>query len=312
LATVYGIVKQSGGSIWVYSEPGQGTSFKTVFSAGERKPLALPETKSKPRSLQGYETILVVEDEEVVRRLVCHVLRKYGYKIIEARHGEEAIAAAREPGAKFDLILTDVVMPQMSGKEMVDKLEAFCGKTKCSTCRAIPIAALFFRDLAKPARRFCRNRLRPTTRSESARGSGRQNLSPTWLAVPPCREGEGLFPKRPSHFRESQARQTSLGSSAQDTPPPGRFCRRHGSDEKLRTDPKAHRRPGRFALTAGARNRQRKNAPFARPHPILREVLADLHRRFLNDGDRRRWHFVKSNAPGRWSTASTARFGRRN
>lgn len=130
LATVYGIVKQSGGNIWVYSEPGKGTTFKLYFPKVDEKPDAQNTVEAKPRSLKGNEAILVVEDEDVVRRLVCQILRKHGYRIVEARNGEEALAVARSSESTFDLVLTDVIMPQMSGKEMVDALTTHLGPVK--------------------------------------------------------------------------------------------------------------------------------------------------------------------------------------
>jgi PAS domain S-box-containing protein len=121
LATVYGIVKQSGGFIWVYSEPGAGTAFKLYLPRVEEAaaPLA-PRTVVEPQ--RGTETILLVEDEAPVRRVAREVLRRYGYKVLEARRGEEALAICQDHPGVIHLVVTDVVMPGMSGPELVQQL----------------------------------------------------------------------------------------------------------------------------------------------------------------------------------------------
>jgi CheY-like chemotaxis protein len=121
LSTVYGIVKQSEGYIWVYSEPGRGTTFKIYFPMveGADEPLKPMTASTKP--LQGTETILLVEDEEMVRGLVRMILGRNGYHVLEASNGEEALRIAQEHGSqKIHLMVTDVVMPGMSGRELAD------------------------------------------------------------------------------------------------------------------------------------------------------------------------------------------------
>ena len=121
LATVYGIVTQSGGRIFVRSEPGSGSTFKVYFPAGSREAAAPPEPAAV-ESLRGTETVLLVEDSELVRPLVAEVLESYGYTVLAAVDGIEALAlAAAHPGA-IDVLLTDVVMPRMSGRELADRL----------------------------------------------------------------------------------------------------------------------------------------------------------------------------------------------
>ncbi|MFN8458930.1 MAG: response regulator [Anaerolineae bacterium] len=124
LATVYGIVKQSGGEITVESQPGQGTSFKIYLPAHE---VTLAHSFS-PRPQQvarpGYETILLVEDNEMVRNLVRVALRNYGYTLLEAEQGDQALTLAEQHEGGLDLLLTDVVMPQMSGREVAERLKA--------------------------------------------------------------------------------------------------------------------------------------------------------------------------------------------
>lgn len=118
LATVYGIVKQSGGGISVESAPGRGTSFR-IYLPLERSPVEAAKTHapSVDTSLHS-ETILVVEDEEIVRRLVCDVLQKSGYRVICAERGSEAVKACAEHEGPIQLLITDVIMPEQSGQEV--------------------------------------------------------------------------------------------------------------------------------------------------------------------------------------------------
>ena len=120
LSTVYGIVKQSGGYVTVQSELGRGTAFQIylprVEGAAEKHSVAVPE------AVGGTETILLVEDEESVRQLVRDTLAAKGYKVLEAENGEAGVAAAAHHKGKLDLIITDVVMPGMGGREMVKQL----------------------------------------------------------------------------------------------------------------------------------------------------------------------------------------------
>ena len=124
LATVYGIVKQSGGSIWVYSEPGQGTVFKVYFPmvSGTPKPTTLATAETD--SASGTETILLVEDEEGVRSLVRAALMAGGYDVLETEDAEKAIALCASHPGPIDLLLTDVIMPEMSGPIVANKIAA--------------------------------------------------------------------------------------------------------------------------------------------------------------------------------------------
>ncbi|HZE72632.1 MAG TPA: ATP-binding protein [Pyrinomonadaceae bacterium] len=120
LSMIYGIVKQSGGNIWVYSEPGRGTSFKIYL------PLVVAEIREDATKIAGRKTlpgqasgtILLAEDEAMVRNLARDILEGQGYRVLVAQNGEEAIAICRAETQRIDLMLTDVVMPKMNGQEL--------------------------------------------------------------------------------------------------------------------------------------------------------------------------------------------------
>jgi two-component system cell cycle sensor histidine kinase/response regulator CckA len=120
LATVYGIVKQSGGDIWVYSEPGQGTTFKVYFPRADG-PADRP-AGSPSAAVRGTETVLVVEDEEGVRELIAALLRRLGYTVIAAVDGHDAIRLSERHAGPIQLLLTDVVLPQAGGRQVAEKL----------------------------------------------------------------------------------------------------------------------------------------------------------------------------------------------
>src|SRR3954454_8857976 len=124
LATVYGMVKQSGGYIWVYSEPGHGTTFKVYLPHAEQRTVTQPEHPGRRRTdeAHGWETVLLVEDEDAVRALAREVLRRHGYVVLEARHGVDALRLAERHTDDIHLMITDVVMPHMSGRELAERL----------------------------------------------------------------------------------------------------------------------------------------------------------------------------------------------
>ena len=125
LATIYGIVEQSGGQIWVYSEPGCGTTFKIYLPRLELRlapePAARPAQSGLPR---GAETVLFVEDDAAIREMCCEALKSLGYEVLCAASGTEALGLAQQHAGQIDLLVTDLVMPGIQGRELAEKVAA--------------------------------------------------------------------------------------------------------------------------------------------------------------------------------------------
>jgi two-component system cell cycle sensor histidine kinase/response regulator CckA len=122
LSMVYGLVRQSGGYVWVASQVEQGTTFRIYLPRAETAgplPVALRAVEPAPR---GAETVLVAEDDAAVRHLACDVLRQQGYGVLEAANGRDALRAAQDYRGPIHLLLSDVVMPGMSGQELADQM----------------------------------------------------------------------------------------------------------------------------------------------------------------------------------------------
>jgi two-component system cell cycle sensor histidine kinase/response regulator CckA len=130
LSTVYGIVKQSGGHIRVDSEPGQGATFKIYLPQVEETALPVQTAAAPAESLQGQETILVVEDDDSLRELIYQTLRSYGYKVLAAHHGSEAILQCARYKGPIHLVLTDELLPGMTGAELLERLAPLGLKAK--------------------------------------------------------------------------------------------------------------------------------------------------------------------------------------
>jgi len=123
LSTVYGIVKQHGGNVWVYSEPGQGTTFKCYFPALNTEEAHLHKSSEKQtEDLRGDETIVVAEDSEAVRKLAVSILMRQGYNVYWASNGEQCIRICRENGKSIQLLVADVVLPDMNGRQLYNQV----------------------------------------------------------------------------------------------------------------------------------------------------------------------------------------------
>jgi signal transduction histidine kinase/CheY-like chemotaxis protein len=122
LATVYGIVTQAGGHIWVYSEPGRGATFKIFLPRTHAEAEAASSSALPPTPVRGHEVILLVEDDETVRTLTATILRSHGFVALEAASGEDAEAMMAHEGHRVDLVLSDIVLPGMSGPSLVERL----------------------------------------------------------------------------------------------------------------------------------------------------------------------------------------------
>jgi len=127
LATAYGIVTQSGGHIWVYSEPGHGTTFKVYFPRVDEE-VSVPRARAvgtpAPEMKRPTETVLVVEDEPSVRTTLTRILQRQGYKVLPASHGGEAMRVASETLETIDLVISDLMMPEMSGRDFIKRFSA--------------------------------------------------------------------------------------------------------------------------------------------------------------------------------------------
>ena len=130
LASVYGIVKQSGGFIWVYSEPGQGTTIKVYLPRVDNPATPLPFENSRPEARRGTETVLLVENAESLRTLAKELLKSSGYAVLDAENGKEALRIASAFAGTIHLLLTDVIMPGMGGKQLAQQVTSLRPATR--------------------------------------------------------------------------------------------------------------------------------------------------------------------------------------
>jgi CheY-like chemotaxis protein len=165
LSTVFGIVEQSGGSIWVYSEPGKGTTFKVYLPCTEDV-----EEAESPRAplttLRGTETILLVEDEDQIRNVARGILQRNGYRVVECRNGGEALLICEQHQEAIDLLVTDVIMPRMNGPELAVRLATLRPKMKVLYMSGYTDGALV--ELASGTA-FLQKPLTPTTLTRKVR-----------------------------------------------------------------------------------------------------------------------------------------------
>jgi len=169
LSTVYGIVKQSGGSISVESHPGTGTTFNIYFPRVEEGPHRMEGVTNSSDPARGKETILLVEDEPSVRGLVFEALRINGYTVLEARHGIEALLTGTKHLGPIHLLLTDVVMPQMSGPEVADKLTTIRPDMKVLYMSGYPDHPVFAQGALKKAAAFLQKPFTPNVLVQKVR-----------------------------------------------------------------------------------------------------------------------------------------------
>jgi CheY-like chemotaxis protein len=161
LATVYGIVKQSDGFIWTYSEPDQGTTFNVYFPAVFEKADHEEIRKTDDLVLKGEETILVVEDEDEVRSLICETLKLNGYNVLEAGNGGDALRLCEQVKIPINIILTDMVMPQMSGRDLVDKILDKNKKIKVLFMSGYTDRSIIEKGLLEPGTQFIQKPFTP-------------------------------------------------------------------------------------------------------------------------------------------------------
>jgi PAS domain S-box-containing protein len=170
LSTVYGIVKQIGGNIWVYSELNQGTTFKIYLPRVEEEATFLRHRDDTEILPQGRETVLLVEDDPSVRGFAVQVLRRQGYTVLEATNGEEALRVVQEQaGMKIHLLLTDVVMPQKGGKELADRLKILQPDIKVLFISGYTDNAIVDHGVLEPNINFLQKPFSPTTLARKVR-----------------------------------------------------------------------------------------------------------------------------------------------
>jgi CheY-like chemotaxis protein len=169
LATCFGIVKQNNGHITVNSAVGKGTTFKIYFPVV--KSAVEPQVaRSQPAEVVGgSETVLVVEDEPSVRALAVHTLRDRGYTVLEAINGQEGLLVARQQNGKIDLVLTDVVMPLMGGKEMADGIHAAYPRTKVLFTSGYTEDAISHHGMLRPGIMFLQKPYKTVTLARKVR-----------------------------------------------------------------------------------------------------------------------------------------------
>ncbi len=169
LSTVLGIVREAGGDIWVQSSPGEGATF-TLCLPRRMQTQESGDTAPAPRAVgSGTETVLLVEDEDSVRRLLQYVLNKRGYKVLEAASGEDALEVFEKHGAGIDLVLTDIVMPKMSGREMADRLRQVRPELKVVYMSGYTDDVLVRTGALGPGMSFLQKPLRPDTLAAKVR-----------------------------------------------------------------------------------------------------------------------------------------------
>ncbi len=169
LSTVYGIVKQSGGDIWVYSEPGRGTTFKIYLPLMSQPANAQGTVAVHTAPGRGSETVLLVEDEQCVRELVKEVLAKQGYRVLTAGDGVDGLALSESETRMIDLLLTDVVMPKMSGRQLAESLLSVNPKLKVLYMSGYTDNAILQNGILEPDTKFIQKPFSPESIARKVR-----------------------------------------------------------------------------------------------------------------------------------------------
>jgi CheY-like chemotaxis protein len=175
LATVYGIIKQSGGYIWLYSEIGRGTSFKIYLPAIDAVAADLdvagdPDVALRPTvPSRGNETVLLVDDEPALRRLVARVLRSRGYRVLEAGHPKDALTLLDDHPDDIQLLVTDIVMPEMGGRLLASRVQAAHPDTRVLYMSGYSDGAVVQNGMLEPGMAFLQKPFTPGALAQKVR-----------------------------------------------------------------------------------------------------------------------------------------------
>jgi PAS domain S-box-containing protein len=168
LSTVYGIVKQSGGYVWVYSEPGRGATFK-IYLPRVDAPIDVAPRPKEGGTLAGTETVLVAEDDDLLRPLAKNVLEKFGYTVLAAANADAALASARGHQGPIHLLVSDVVMPGASGRELARRLAATHPETKVLFVSGYTDDAIVHHGMLEPGLNYLQKPFTPATLGRKVR-----------------------------------------------------------------------------------------------------------------------------------------------
>ena len=169
LAMIYGIVKQSGGNILVYSEPGKGTSFKIYLPSVTEMPESLSKNKPENSSQRGTETILLVEDDESVQKMTKKTLERLGYTVIVGKGSEEGLAEFNKYIESISILITDVVMPNMSGKELADRISKIRPDVRVLFISGYTDNAIVYHGILEPGTHFMQKPFSPDQLAKKVR-----------------------------------------------------------------------------------------------------------------------------------------------
>ncbi|MEA2082752.1 MAG: response regulator [Thermodesulfobacteriota bacterium] len=154
LSTIYGIVKQNNGFIWVYSEPGKGTTFKVYLPRVKGDTESEEKEQTSVAEFGGSETVLIVEDNDSLRNLARKALQSYGYRIMDAENGENALIVCKKHDGQIDLMITDVVMPKMGGREAANRLQPLYPQMKVIYMSGYTDNAIVHHGILEPGLNF--------------------------------------------------------------------------------------------------------------------------------------------------------------